>query len=316
MVGPSHPLTDQAVVEAIVEATPWIIAVLLIPLTHLGSVLIIVPALAVGYLWRPRVVAPWIGAVAAYYGLMAGIKSLNSATRPVIDTPVSAGTYPELFSWWYTHATSISTTSFPSGNAMVATLLAGLITLDLNVGTRKQRALVTGTLAALVAYSRVGIGVHYPVDVVGGVVLGVVLLGVIVMIRRRTADDIAAIFALGAVCAAFAIWVTTPVAELPSVDSIAGSNRQVAFGGAVGCLLGWHLKDRYAESFSDKTAALVTGICLLVSIAVYSGLGMPTNPVVTTGRTLVFCAAFILLPWVMPGRATVTRQVRQPQQAD
>jgi undecaprenyl-diphosphatase len=44
-----------------------------------------------------------------------------------------------------------------------------------------------GTLAALIAYSRVYLGVHYPFDVVGGAAIGVVCGWLAVWIRSRLA---------------------------------------------------------------------------------------------------------------------------------
>jgi undecaprenyl-diphosphatase len=60
--------------------------------------------------------------------------------------------------------------SFPSGHA--ATAAAGVVALA--VLTRKAvPALVL--LALLVSFSRVYVGVHYPLDVVGGAVLGAIV---------------------------------------------------------------------------------------------------------------------------------------------
>ena len=73
-------------------------------------------------------------------------------------------------------------TSFPSGHA--ATSAAGAVVLALLTG----RALPgLFALASLVAFSRVYVGVHYPLDVVVGAALGAVV-GVVVALavtRRR-----------------------------------------------------------------------------------------------------------------------------------
>jgi undecaprenyl-diphosphatase len=61
------------------------------------------------------------------------------------------------------------TSSFPSGHAATAFMAAGL----LSKGTRLAPAYYT--LAALVAYSRVHVRMHHPVDIVGGAALGVAL---------------------------------------------------------------------------------------------------------------------------------------------
>ena len=77
--------------------------------------------------------------------------------------------------------------SFPSGHA--STSFAGAVVLGYLV-RRAIPALVV--LAALIALSRVYVGVHYPLDVVAGAVLGVaVALAAIALVRarRRTSGD-------------------------------------------------------------------------------------------------------------------------------
>ena len=61
-----------------------------------------------------------------------------------------------------------TTHSFPSGHA--TTSFACAATLAPYVGRRS--ALVLYVLAAAIAYSRVYVGVHYPLDVLAGAVLG------------------------------------------------------------------------------------------------------------------------------------------------
>jgi len=308
MISGLHPVTSEAVVEMVVEMTPWIIALLLISLTHLGSVLLIVPALGIAYLRRPKLVAPWLGAVTAYYGLMAGIKSLNSATRPDVAPPITSNPYPEALSWWYEHATAISTTSFPSGNVMVATVVAGLLTLDLDIGTMRQRALVTGSLVVTVAYSRVALAVHYPVDAVAGILLGLALLGAIYTIRGRVADEAAGVFGLAVVCTFFGVWATTGLTALPTMESLAGSNRPIAFGAAVGALVGWELQKRYAGMLTRQTATVLSCVLVLIAIAAYVGFGEFSNPLVTMVRAGIFSGAMIALPWVFPNRVESVTQ--------
>jgi len=71
--------------------------------------------------------------------------------------------------------------SFPSGHA--STSLAGAVILAYLFPRLAMPLLL---LAALVAYSRVYVGVHYPADVVAGAALGtLVALAVIAALRRR-----------------------------------------------------------------------------------------------------------------------------------
>jgi len=71
--------------------------------------------------------------------------------------------------------------SFPSGHA--ATSFAGAAILSFAFPRLAPIMLV---LAAAVAFSRIYVGVHYPLDIVGGAVLGVaVAVGLKFVVRRR-----------------------------------------------------------------------------------------------------------------------------------
>ncbi|MBW2992322.1 phosphatase PAP2 family protein [Candidatus Woesearchaeota archaeon] len=62
------------------------------------------------------------------------------------------------------------TASFPSLHAMTAFLFAQLFYF-----WNKRYSVLVYLLAFLVAFSRIWLGVHYPLDVVGGVALGIII---------------------------------------------------------------------------------------------------------------------------------------------
>ena len=69
--------------------------------------------------------------------------------------------------------------SFPANSAAAAFAIAG------RVGIFQRRlAIVIASLAALYAFSRVYVGVHYPLDVVGGAVFGLVAVPIAVVLVR------------------------------------------------------------------------------------------------------------------------------------
>jgi undecaprenyl-diphosphatase len=100
--------------------------------------------------------------------LATAIKAVTGRARPFETVPEAdpllAGTVGD---------------SLPSGHA--ATSFAGFVLLALLV-RRARPALFT--LALLVSFSRVYVGVHYPIDVVAGAVLGAaVAVGLAVLLR-------------------------------------------------------------------------------------------------------------------------------------
>jgi undecaprenyl-diphosphatase len=84
------------------------------------------------------------------------------------------------------HVSMPASTSFPSGHAAAAAAFATGVATAL-----PEAGLPLSAAAALVSYSRVHTGVHYPVDVIAGTVTGTTLAQVVVALldrgrRRRT----------------------------------------------------------------------------------------------------------------------------------
>ena len=127
-------------------------------LTVLGDFLVVTLALAVVYTFYDREE----GAVAlvAFVGgtlLLAGLKTALAMPRP----PVSVA------------AVTADGYGFPSGHAFQSTVGFGLLALVIDRGRRSVRFGLAALGIALVSVSRVAIGVHYAVDVLAGVALGV-----------------------------------------------------------------------------------------------------------------------------------------------
>lgn len=62
--------------------------------------------------------------------------------------------------------------SFPSGHATIVSAGAAVLFLRFNKGKQIIFSIILGIEALLVSYSRIYVGDHYPLDVVGGVLLG------------------------------------------------------------------------------------------------------------------------------------------------
>jgi undecaprenyl-diphosphatase len=149
---------------------PWLEAAMLeVTFLGTGTVVIVMAAVAALFLALTR------QRTAAWLLLWATIGALlvNTALKHVFDRP-----RPRLFEWG-THA---MTTSFPSGHAMSAAAVYGTVALLAARLTPRRgvRAAVYGVcalLVALVAFSRLYLGVHYPSDVAAGLVVGAAWAG-------------------------------------------------------------------------------------------------------------------------------------------
>ena len=103
---------------------------------------------------------------------------VNAALKPLGDRRRPDRTWHEVP--LARHVSMPASTSFPSGHAAAAAAFAtGVATATPEAG------LPLGAAAALVAYSRVHTGVHYPVDVIAGTVMGTALAQVVVALLDR-----------------------------------------------------------------------------------------------------------------------------------
>ncbi|QPV62562.1 phosphatase PAP2 family protein [Halosimplex litoreum] len=149
-----------------------------------------------------------------------------------------------------------SPVGFPSGHAIAATTVYGgtLVALD---RYRDPTLLAgAGALVALVGLSRVVIGVHYLGDVLAGVAVGLVMVGVVAVALDRGP---AAVFGLAVVCAVPAAVLTTEPGDAA-----------LAAGGSVGGLAGalWRTRAERFRSWTERAALTGGGVAFLVAAIV------------------------------------------------
>jgi undecaprenyl-diphosphatase len=140
----------------------------------------LVAAATVGWLaWRhaARWTAGWLAATVGVGSLLQqSLKAAVDRPRPVWPDPVDSAHYA----------------AFPSGHAMTATVVCGLLLwLAHHYGAPRPlwRTALTAAVVSVVGVglTRVWLGVHWPSDVLGGWLLGALLAAMAVLVHRRWA---------------------------------------------------------------------------------------------------------------------------------
>ncbi|MDY6998911.1 MAG: phosphatase PAP2 family protein [Actinomycetota bacterium] len=159
---------DQHIVEALTAAAsagPWVVNILT-GVTDLGGSGFAWLALSVTVIWllirRERALAVYVASTGlGSAALVTGVKTLVDRARPELDEPVAVA--PGL--------------SFPSGHSLGSTVTYGVLLLVFVpiAPVRWHRPIVAATsaLVALIGVTRIALGVHFPSDVLGGWLLGV-----------------------------------------------------------------------------------------------------------------------------------------------
>jgi membrane-associated phospholipid phosphatase len=135
--------------------------------------------------------------------------------------------------------------SFPSGHATTAAIGYGILAYDTEIGPRWARYGVAGAIVAIVALSRVVLGVHFVRDVLAGVLFGLAFLAATIAATRH-APWPGVVLALGMGILAFF------VSDL-SRDGVA------VFGAAIGAALAWRVLDEVPGMETTREQLLLLG---------------------------------------------------------
>jgi membrane-associated phospholipid phosphatase len=164
------PAWEEGLFSAVNERSVLPFAVVW-PMMQLGNVLVVVVgALAAAITRRFRLAAGLLAGGLLAYWLAKLVKAVVERPRPdgLLDDVVIRG--PQVLD-----------NGFVSGHATVATVVVAVLLPY--VGTRTARVLVG--LAGLVALSRLYVGAHLPLDVVGGAALAVTVAAVVHLVLGR-----------------------------------------------------------------------------------------------------------------------------------
>lgn len=155
----------------------------------------------------------------------------------------------------------------PSGHAQAAAVIWG--GLALHVG-RSWMWAAAALLAGAIGFSRIYLGVHFPTDVVGGWIIGIVLLIVWWAASSRAAARVRAWPAAWRIACAAAV---PAVLALVFRDDSAVSAMGAAAGVGVGYVLGAHHLDAGVHGpWWQRAARFVVGGAVLALLYVSSGL--------------------------------------------
>jgi membrane-associated phospholipid phosphatase len=167
--------------------------------------------------------------------------------------------------------------SFPSGHAQGSTTFWGFLALHLRKGWAWAGAAV---LIALISFSRIYLGVHYPIDILVGIAVGALLLGGYQVVQARIPQNMPLkTWFWGGLAAALALYLIHPTGDGP-----------VTVGFMLGALLGYAVEVGTVD-FSPKGTLTQNALKLLLGIAGLFGLRFLLKPITnqlpgTTGDLL------------------------------
>lgn len=120
-----------------------------------------------------------LGLLLTYVALIGVLKGFFLFPRPVgAGDPPVVRWVPSVLQWVFADITTADGPGFPSGHTFGSTLVWGGFALIVGEGKRSRAWLAfAGAVVGIVSLSRLVLGVHYLVDVVVGVGLGLVVLG-------------------------------------------------------------------------------------------------------------------------------------------
>jgi len=302
-------------VDAVTSLLPEAAALPVGLLTQLGDVWFLLAVIVLAYWLRPAdrnrvavVLAIALGTIA----LVQALKGVFGLPRPA--TPLgSAGVYPSILHGLFDATATASGHGFPSGHATLSTAVLLGLAGAIRAGTPRRRAVVAVGLIALISLSRIALGVHFLVDVVAGVLVGLVVLsGAALAVRGSPTDAPTTAFVGAAGIGVVAVLVTAPSLDVGGLLAHPARDSLLSLGAALGALAGWQtysLLDRGAVSRStgrfarpgSVRAGVVVGLPVLLLTGGIAGLLAGEGALGLAGAGGLCFAVAVALPALVPG---------------
>ena len=232
---------------------PELAVVFFAAVTLLGDGWVLFVGLALAYWIGPRfetttrpAAATVIGVATLALAVVLAIKSYTAMPRPAA-MPIDPTGLPEGFAGFVAGELDSSGFRFPSGHATGATAVYGSLAVLLTRGRRRWRYLIAGAMIGLISLSRVVLQVHYPRDIIAGMVLGGLLVAGGTAIAREgeslRADRVFVLAGVAAVVGVAVTWLGGHTAEL--------RHSMIGVGTALGGIGVWY---RWGEQLTDGPA--------------------------------------------------------------
>ncbi len=200
----SRAIGEFGVQEFVPEWAALIVALV----TQLGDIWFV--SVLLGWLYlrtRRDEVAVRVAQTVGAIGLLYVLKYLFAYPRPD-QTLVALEQLPAVLRPLYASTAHADGYGFPSGHALVTTVVYVGLARTLSVGTARRRYLAAGTVVAAVSLSRVLLGVHYLVDVLAGVAVGLVYLAATSALFEEYGDRHTLPFVVAFALSVVAVFVT------------------------------------------------------------------------------------------------------------
>ncbi|SFR85388.1 PAP2 superfamily protein [Halomicrobium zhouii] len=218
-----------------------------------------------------------LGLVLAYVALIGVLKHAFMLPRPPGASEAPAlGWIPAVLQPVFADIATGHGPGFPSGHALGTTMVWGGVALILDRGTRRSRLAVAGTVVALVSLSRLVLGVHYAVDVVVGVALGLLALGALYRFSDGgTEPGLVLLFAVAAGVLGLFTGFT--------FDSV------TALGGALGAWVAWRAVAEATAAHPSSGREVMAAVAVLAVAAALFGAVYALTP----GLVVAFLGAVL-----------------------